>query len=155
MISQCGIQPMEDKVQAIHDAPAPCDINQVKSVLVSWTLMSSLFLICWPNLHSSILFYKRRLAGIGVCCNKWHLPTPTNSYHQMAFWFTTVIRNHLLCLWMLHHMVSDQPCLIHFQMAMRSPLCVPPVQLPQQSMGSMGTLKLTRKVLPLFWCHKV
>ena len=30
IISRCGIQPTEDKVQAIREAPTPCDIHQLK-----------------------------------------------------------------------------------------------------------------------------
>ena len=109
--------------------------------------MPSFSLICRPHWHLSILFYRRTPTGTGVHCSKRHLPRPRNSYHLTAFWFTTVSRVHLCWLRMLHHTVSERFCLILFQMALRSPLHMLPVHLPHQN---VGTLKLLRKLLPLF-----
>ena len=52
---------------------------------------------------------------------------------------------------MLHHMVLEQSCRIHFLMALRSRLRMLPVHLPQQSVGTGGYSQIDKEALAIIF----
>ena len=73
-----GLQPTDEKVKAIKNAPAPRDISKLNSFLRLSTIMASSYIIYLIFLLLSIDSYKKKLDGLGDVTNK--MPSKKQNY---------------------------------------------------------------------------
>ena len=97
-ISEKGLQPTQDKVNAILEAPAPENVSQLRSFLGAIGYYSKFV----PNLSSKLAplyrLLRKRTHGSGINPRKKHLGRLRHASLQPAPWLTTTLSKSYYCL---------------------------------------------------------
>ena len=85
-INSRGMSPVQGKVQAIQEAPAPQDVSQLQSFIG----MINYYQRCIPNLSSILaplhVLLRKDLSGFGRRNRRRHLRKPRKCCHQICCW---------------------------------------------------------------------